>query len=782
MFNHRFLLGCGLLFLVLFVGKPGYLLAGKRVMAPLSMLSGRNVSISHQPGFYEKSLSLTITHPSHIRVYYTLDGNTPSDTAGLYSTALNLNNVTAVSLRIKTDGKMSDTVFVGTYIVGFSTTLPVTTLILPPSDLFDPTEGIYWGHLSSSGDEIGNCWKDIEKPAFFEYFNNGRKQEVAQFCGLKIFGGMTRQNPEKSLRVIARKEEYGKGKFKAAFFKTKDVRSFNSVVLRVSGNEFRGTRFLDMMCSSVAKDLGIDYLAYQPSVLFVNGQYWGIHNIREKINEDYLESNHDVKQADLLTGTGNPKMGSGDGYKELLQFLERTDPNIPHYIDSVEKRMSIKNYFNYVIFQIHINNKDSRGNIRYWRSPEKDNKFRWIFYDADLSFGALPFSFLAKRLSPVETDWFNPPWATIILRKLTENKTLRHRFINQYCYLMSTHLSKDSLQNRIQFFRSWLLPEIPRHLVRKDFRSSIGSWEGRINKLMSFADGRAVSAMQDLGNQFGLTSMYNLRIQADAQRGADISIEENTIPGFPYSGLFFRGVPLSVSVSYIHPRYQFDGWSNGRKDRTLVFENPTDSIQSIQALLSERPVSALRGKLKISAVGLSQKKNAWIYVEQTAASTNDRVCWLKNPLSRTDEKIMLPGKHREVIITSDTLIWRKKFPQFNGALIQRKILFNRESVCLYLTDEKEHIADSFVYSIVGSLPDTGFIIVGRNESAYTIVGNTPEAFYEFVKTSDNIGKDNAITLVIVSVGLLLLVAGWIVLQRNRKKKAVIDAPVETLEE
>ncbi|MFM7710359.1 MAG: CotH kinase family protein [Ferruginibacter sp.] len=748
-------------------------------MAPLSSLSKNAITISLLPGFYEKQISLTLTGRSQDRLYYTLDGNTPSDTAGLYSTAINLNNVTAVSLRIKTDGKMSDTVFVGTYIVGFSTTLPVTTLILPPSDLFDPAEGIYWGHLTSSGDKIGNCWKDIEKPAFFEFFNEVRKQEVAQYCGLKIFGGMTRQNPEKSMRVIARKQEYGKGKFKAAFFKMKDIRSFNSVVLSVSGNEFNGTRFLDMMCSSIAKDLDIDYLAYQPSVLFVNGQYWGIHNIREKINEDYLESNHDVKQADLLTGIGNPKMGSGDGYKELLQFLETTDPNSPHYIDSVEKRMSIKNYFNYVIFQIHINNKDSRGNIRYWRSPEKDNKFRWIFYDADLSFKALPFSFLAKRLSPNETDWFNPSWATIILRKLTENKTLRQQFINQYCYLMSTHLSKDSIQNRIRSFKGWLLPETPRHLVRKDFRTSMRSWEGRINKLLNFAEERAVSAMQDLGNQFGLTSIYNLKIQADARRGADITIEENTIPTFPYSGLFFRGVPLSVSVSYVHPRYQFDGWSNGKKDRTLLFENPTDSVQSIRALLIESPLSLLKGKVEIGAVGLSQKKNAWIYVKQTSISTKDRVCWLKNPQNHIDEKIMLPGGHKEVVITSDTMTWRKKFPQFSGAFIQREIPFNQESVCLYLTDEKENIADSFVYSVAGLLPDSGYLIVGHTRPSYTIIGNTPEVFYEFVKSADDFWDDYTITLVIVGVGIILLIAGWLIVRSRRKNKdTIVDSPAE----
>jgi hypothetical protein len=758
------------------------LMAQKVVMAPLSSISNNGITISHEPGFYEKEITLSLTARAQDRLYYTLDGNTPTDTTLLYASPILLSRVTAVSVRLKRNGRMTDTVYVGTYVVAFSTTLPVTTLILPPADLTDPERGIYWGHLTSSGDQVGNCWKDIEKPAFFEFFNDARKQEVGQFCGLKIFGGMTRQNPEKSMRVIARKQEYGKGKFKASFFKVKDIRSFNSAVLRVSGNEFNGTRFLDMMCSSIAKDLDLDYLAYQPSVLFVNGEYWGIHNIREKINEDYLESNHDVKQADLLTGTGNPKMGSGDGYKELLQFLETTDPNSAHYIDSVEKRMSIRNYFNYVILQIHINNKDSRGNIRYWRSPEKDNKFRWIFYDADLSFGTLPFSFLAKRLSPVETDWFNPPWATIILRKLTENKTLRQQFINQSCYLMSTHLSKDSIQNRIRYFRNWLLPEIPRHLVRKDFNTSMGSWEGRINKLLKFAESRSVSGMQDLANQFGLTSMYNLKIQADEQRGADIKIEGNTIPGYPYSGLFFRGIPLPVSVSYVHPRYVFDEWENGKKEPSFILDNPTDSIVNLRARLKERKPSGRAGELRIMATGLSRKKKMWVYIRHQPAAGANAICWLKNPLSRSDEKMELPSGNKDVVITADTMKWRKKFPQFSGALIQREIPFNHESVCLYLTDEKENIADSFVYSVAGSLPDSGYMIVGHTRSSYSVIGNTPEAFYEFVKTSDSFWKDNAITLVIVSVGLLLLVAGWIVLQRNRKKKAVIDAPVETLEE
>ena len=451
---------------------------------PISKIEQKGIRVSNQPGFYNQPLQLSVQSPKEISLYYSLNGSFPSSSSNSFTNPIKIDTVQSILIGMYRNGKATDTFYCGTYFVGFKSVLPITCLTISEKDLFDPVQGIYVGGMNDDGTVFGNCWKDIEKIAFIEYYDQ-EKIAFSQGCALKIFGGMTRHNPEKSLRVIAKKK-YGDALFKYKVFPTKNVSSFNSLVLRTSGNDYMGTRFLDIMVSSLAKDLNIDYLAYQPSVLFVNGQYWGIHNIREKTSLDYLKTNHraDKDSTDIILGNLSAESGTNKNYKALLSYLSRANPSSADFVDSVEKQMDIDNFLRYSILQIHIVNTDYRGNIRFWRSDNLDKKFRWIYYDGDLSFGSSNFNFLKDRLSPVETQWYNPTWSTFLLRSLLANTSIRNRFITQYCIYLSTVLSKKNITERILYFKGLIEPEINRHLNRRQFRQSKHSWESNVNQLL----------------------------------------------------------------------------------------------------------------------------------------------------------------------------------------------------------------------------------------------------------------------------------------------------------
>ena len=51
---------------------------------------------------------------------------------------------------------------------------------------------------------------------------------------------------------------------------------------------------INMLIYSPEGGMDIDYQAYRPSILYLNGSYMGIHNIREKIDEHYIESNFGI--------------------------------------------------------------------------------------------------------------------------------------------------------------------------------------------------------------------------------------------------------------------------------------------------------------------------------------------------------------------------------------------------------------------------------------------------------------------------------------------------------
>jgi hypothetical protein len=660
---------------------------------PLTKLSEKGVALSALPGIYNGPLTLSAKMPLSIELMLSLDGNIPT-AANAFDRPISLSKTVPITIALKENGKLSDTLYFGTYLIGFSSTLPITSLILPPSDLFDPNRGIYVGGLTESGERWGNCWGDLERQAFFELIQSN-KLAMAQSVGLRIFGGMTRQNAEKSLRVIARKK-YGKGKFKYRVFPTKNIDEFNSLVLRVSGNDWLGTRFQDMMISSLAKDIGVDYTAYQPSVLFVNGEYWGIHNIREKINISYLETNHgaDATKSNLISGLGSSAThGSIASYKELFNFLSNTDPNEAGFVDSVEKRMDVDNYFKYIALQVHINNPDSRGNVRYWEANNLDSRFRWIYYDGDLGFGGPGVDYLKFRLSPVETAWHNPPSTTFLLRHLTANPELRDRFISQYSMLLSTWLHADTIGNRIGFFTSWLEPEIERHLKRKNFNQSKNNWLSRIKRLDQFAEARMPAAYQHLSSNFQLGSTYQLGINSSLSNDiVKFYIERIPVPSLPYKGKYFKDVRVNVEVDILHPRYQFISWENGSIDRKRLVLNSKDSILNISAKVEKTPPSISKDKIWINSIGHG-KKDQPRFIEINGWGTH------KDSVILVDSKkyfsITLSLKKMPLVITEDTLTFRRLFPNTNIDLIAYPNLpLKKLGPTLYLTEPSGAWIDS----------------------------------------------------------------------------------------
>ena len=78
-------------------------------------------------------------------------------------------------------------------------------------------------------------------------------------------------------------------------------------------------------------------------------------------------------------------MVCGDGlqdYKDLIKFCEDRNCDLSNAADYqyVCERVDADQFAMYCAFEIIIGNTDT-GNIKWWRSSELDNKWRWIQYD-----------------------------------------------------------------------------------------------------------------------------------------------------------------------------------------------------------------------------------------------------------------------------------------------------------------------------------------------------------------------------------------------------------------
>ncbi len=223
---------------------------------------------------------------------------------------------------------------------------------------------------------------------------------------------------------------------------------YEAIVLRNSGDDYYSSFMRDGLMHSIVNELDLETQAYRPSVVFLNGEYWGIHNIREKINENYLAQHHDIdpNNIDLLEKNKFVISGDANHYNNMLEFISNNDMSLTDNFDYIETQMDIDNFIAYLLSQIYFDNTDWPGNnIKYWRSRD-NGKWRWILYDTDFGFGfksAQNYKNNTLRITPTAENGLenaNKPWATFLLRKLLENDSFKknlllHMLIIQIQYL-----------------------------------------------------------------------------------------------------------------------------------------------------------------------------------------------------------------------------------------------------------------------------------------------------------------------------------------------------------
>lgn len=563
----------------------------------LSELDSLRCTLNLPPGEYDTCIWLKSQSREGLRLVFSLYNEENEDS---WLDSIEICQTTAIRAMIfDENGPISDTVYHGTYLIGRPSSLPVISLHLDWTDFVGPN-GILRGTFEEIGEgdekEIiysGRVWEKSNIPVLFEFLKQGERP-YAGAVRLQPFGGMTLGYAEKSMRVFT-DTLIGPKKIRIDPFYNKRNKGYKSIVFRTSGNDYCGTRIKDVTLSSLARGIGIDYLDYCPAILYVNGQYWGIYNMREKCNKDYLKYNHGAPKDSttiLLRGSGT----KSPEYMELLSYVEQEFPE-GTAIDSVNQKMALENYINYIIWQIHIINLDSRGNVRFWKSSSLDNRWRWIFYDSDLgcSLDKVNFNYLRQRLRTDNTEWYNPEWSTRLLRGLVAHPDIRNYFINQYCYLLGTALHKDTILNRIDYFASIIRPEIAEHVKRRNSicGSSVRAWENNILLFKQFFEMRELTAYDHLMENFGLTQPpLPVRWGSNLPAGKAVRLVNTEQWIDSASTVFFPEIPVTLEAKPEFPKYVFSHW-NDSPSKSTTFTLTSDSTDLAIAKYVRRDTSSL---------------------------------------------------------------------------------------------------------------------------------------------------------------------------------------------
>ena len=496
-------------------------------------------AFSVTPGIYDNAVTVAITAGEGETIRYTTDCTTPNASSEVYSGELSISKNSVIRAAAFRDGYLSGDVATATYLFrsdGVNHALPVVTLVTDPDNLwnsktgiyatgdqFDPDAASYADTLQSATyyqakfateEQVDTIW---EKPAAFSLFDDNGKQVFTQNVGIRIAGSFGRGRAQKGFNVIARKE-YGKGSMEYPFFENRPYTEYKAVVLRAGAQDQNRSKIRDELASGLLEgtDINILYQAYRPTVLYLNGEYWGVYFMKEKRNRFFVAQHENTENnVDLAIGKGFKQRSYGDNsdWVSLYEYATSHDLSSAEAYAYVSERMDVDSFRDYMIAEIYNGNTDTY-NFQYYRL--KGGKWKFIFYDFCWGFQSPGHETLAFRMGKTPSDVCSAK----LFAAMLQNKGWRDSFCRRFGELLNTAFAPERVSALIEELYGYVEPEIKREREKfnkdtfmgvKQPNTNLGTYEGfqsEISKLKDFAQRRPEELKRQLQSNLGLSDSY----------------------------------------------------------------------------------------------------------------------------------------------------------------------------------------------------------------------------------------------------------------------------------
>lgn len=496
-------------------------------------------AFSVTPGIYDNAVTVAITAGEGETIRYTTDCTTPNASSEVYSGELSISKNSVIRAAAFRDGYLSGDVATATYLFrsdGVNHALPVVTLVTDPDNLwnsktgiyatgdqFDPDAASYADTLQSATyyqakfateEQVDTIW---EKPAAFSLFDDKGKQVFTQNVGIRIAGSFGRGRAQKGFNVIARKE-YGKGSMEYPFFENRPYTEYKAVVLRAGAQDQNRSKIRDELASGLLEgtDINILYQAYRPTVLYLNGEYWGVYFMKEKRNRFFVAQHENTENnVDLAIGKGFKQRSYGDNsdWVSLYEYATSHDLSSADAYNYVAERMDVDSFRDYMIAEIYNGNTDTY-NFQYYRL--KGGKWKFIFYDFCWGFQSPGHETLAFRMGKTPSDVCSAK----LFAAMIQNKGWRDSFCRRFGELLNTAFAPERVSALIEELYGYVEPEIKREREKfnkdtfmgvKQPNTNLGTYEGfqsEISKLKEFAQKRPEEIKRQLQSNLGLSDSY----------------------------------------------------------------------------------------------------------------------------------------------------------------------------------------------------------------------------------------------------------------------------------
>ena len=445
-----------------------------------------NPSFSQRGGEYKGSVQVSITIPKNMTVYYSLDGSIPTENSTLYNAGdvFDISRVTVLRARAFDPAGMlqSSEVITQTYLPNVYHAFPIVSIVSDPKELWSPENGMLTigpNVDKSKGIPFKNTiyreYGKIAREGYIEMYLKDGTQLFSQGMQFALQGQYSLDMPQKSFKVKAQ-AKYGAKYFEAKLFDDRPFTEYKGFVIRNSGNDCVWTRMndgfqsrlIDAFNASTDTPSTVIHQAWNPIVVYLNGQYWGHYNMRERVDRYFVAQHEglDLSQADnmdMCEASGKAIFGSNDDYTALIKRVKNSSPgtndkDLQYILDNID----VDNYFDYMSFEMFFGNSDP-GNIRFYKLKTDGSKWRWIFYDADYGLFRSGFDSVTSYLK--DSGAGEQKIDNTLIRKLLENKDMEDKFLKRLGQIYQ-FFTTDKMLEIFNGMAKQLEPEMSMHFAR----------------------------------------------------------------------------------------------------------------------------------------------------------------------------------------------------------------------------------------------------------------------------------------------------------------------------
>jgi gliding motility-associated-like protein len=520
------------------------------------------------PGFYAgaQSVSITCADPTAI-IRYTLDGSDPTPTSTAYSGPINIPSTKV--LRATAFGPtLSSFTETNTYFINVNHTVPVVSVC---------SQGVYT--LVANGSQ--NPPNRIGSFELFEQDGSFIDESEGDF---NKHGNDSWSYPQRGFDFICR-DQYGhNGDLEHEIFPEKDRDAFQRVILKPGASDNypfeQGAHIRDAFIHtlSIRADMKLDERTWRPAVVYLNGSYWGVYEIREKADDhDYADFYYEQDKFNMhylktWGGTwqeyGSPNaLPAWNNLKNYILTNNMGNPANFNYVDSLFSWKSLADYF--MINSYTVNQDWLNWNTAWWRGLDTNGdhkKWGYALWDMDATFGhyinytGIPDP--SANADPCNAENLPNPGGqghTDILEKLiNENPIVEQYYITRYIDLINTSFSCASMLALLDSMVNEIDPEMTAHCAK--WGGSYAGWQSRVTQLRNFINQRCLALEQGLIDCYQLTGPFPVTFDVTPAGAGTIQVNSVNPPNYPWVTEYFGGIQTLLSPTPA-PGFMFSHWT-----------------------------------------------------------------------------------------------------------------------------------------------------------------------------------------------------------------------------